>query len=414
MAITLFKHQIEGVNFFLERKKVCLFYEAGTGKTFIALDALTKLPPGKVLIVAPKRVLEDVWKKDTNYDLSKHDVTYLNYEKIARDKDFNKSSWDYIILDEVHKLKGKSTKTSRKFSVACKRAEYVLGLTGTPVANNYLDVYYIFKHCDIKEFEMSSDEFIFRYYYYKMLDTSSGYKVPLLLGTKPYLLTELMYKISKHSRTKKLLDCVDYLKAPLPPRMVYIDGMISKTYKELQKGILNINGCSDTIISLNAINKQHQAANGFIYDRDGNAVEICENKKIKVLNELLSDLLEETDKVIIVYQYAHDLEVLKTLEYEWTTTPSEFPEKQILFLQFSQSEGLNLQYCSNMIFYSYDYSFLNYEQITRRIFRIGQQERVNYTVLVSKGTVEEKVWSAIENKKSIDEFLKDCMGGYDG
>ena len=89
--IKLFKHQEEGVKFFLENKKACLFYEMGTGKTFIALESLTRLKPGKVLIVAPKRVLEYVWKADKEYDLSAHEVTYLNYEKIARDKNFTKN-----------------------------------------------------------------------------------------------------------------------------------------------------------------------------------------------------------------------------------------------------------------------------------------------------------------------------------
>ena len=97
-----------------------------------------------MLIVAPKKPLDYVWKIDTNYDLSGYDITYLNYEKIARDKNFTKNKWDVIILDEVHKLKGKATKTSRKFRTITKKATYVWGLTGTPVANNYVDVYNIF------------------------------------------------------------------------------------------------------------------------------------------------------------------------------------------------------------------------------------------------------------------------------
>ena len=51
-------------------------------------------------------------------------------------------------------------------------------------------------------------------------------------------------------------------------------------------------------------------------------------------------------KLIIVYQYQQDLDELKTLKYDWTLDPSEFPKKQILFLQYGQSEGLNLQYCN--------------------------------------------------------------------
>lgn len=412
MTIQLYQHQTEGVNFFLEHKKVCLFYEVGTGKTFIALDSLCKLPSGDVLIVAPKRVLENVWKKDNNYDLSKHNVTYMNYEKIARDKEFTRKRWDYIILDEVHKLKGKSTKTSRKFTVVCKKATHVLGLTGTPVANSYADVYNIYKHCDISEFYMDYDSFVFRYYYTKTMDSSCGFKFQILLSPKPSMLPELMDKIGKHSLVRRARDCIE-----LPDRrteIIKVKGMVGERYKELSKGIFRTPSYSKTMIKLEAINKMHQAANGFVYDDFGDAIEICKNNKLKELENILDDMLEETEKVIIVYQYKKDLENLQTLEYDWTTDPSEFPNKQILFLQFGQSEGLNLQYCNQMIFYSYDYSFLNYEQITGRIYRKGQVNPVVYTVLVSEGTIEEKIWWAIENKKSRDEFLKECIGGVDG
>lgn len=409
MAITLYEHQKKGKELLLNNKKYCLFFEVGTGKTFTALSALTELPACKVLIVAPKRVLDNVWKKDTNYDLSKYDVTYLNYEKIARDKTFTLNKYDVIILDEVHKLKGKTTKTSKKFRTVTAKATYVWGLTGTPVANNYADVYNIFKNMNITEFDMTYDEFIWRYYYTKQLESSSGFKFEILLNVKPFVLNELMSRIGKHSMVKEAKDCID-----LPDKrteLIYIDGMINEKYRELKDGILKTAEYEKTMIPLETLNKLHQASNGFFYDDYKNPIEICENKKLKELNTILEDLLEETPRVIIVYQYQYDLEKLKTLKYEWTTDPSEFPDKQILFLQYGQSEGLNLQYCNQMIFYSYDYSFLNYEQMTGRIYRNGQKNNVTYTILISKGTVEEDIWWAIKNKKSRDEYLKTVLGG---
>lgn len=405
--IKLYEHQEKGKQALLKHKKYCLFFEVGTGKTFTALSALCDLPACKVLIVAPKRVLENVWKKDTAYDLSKYDVTYLNYEKIARDANFTKNSYDVIILDEVHKLKGKTTKTSRKFRTVTSKATYVWGLTGTPVANNYADVYNIYKNMNIVEFEMTYDEFVWKYYYTKQLESSSGFKFDILLNVKPFMVDELMTKIGKHSMVKEAKDCID-----LPEKrtdLVYIDGMISEKYRELKDGILKTAEYEKTMIPLETINKLHQASNGFFYDDYKTPHVICENKKLKELNEILSDMLEETERVIIVYQYQYDLQQLKTLNYEWTLDPTEFPNKQILFLQYGQSEGLNLQYCNQMIFYSYDYSFLNYEQMTGRIYRNGQKNNVVYTILISKGTVEEQIWHAISNKKSRDEFLKEVL-----
>lgn len=413
MSITLYEHQELGRRKLLQNKRYCLFFEVGTGKTFTALSALCSLEPCKVLIVAPKRVLDNVWKKDKNYDLSRYDVTYMNYEKIARDKTFTQNSYDVIILDEVHKLKGRTTKTSRKFKIVTARAEYVWGLTGTPVANNYADVFNIYKNMNILEFNMTYDEFVYHYYYTKSLESSSGFKFNILLGVKPFMLNDLMTRIGKHAMIKEAKDCVKIPEA-YEPKLVYVDGMVTDVYKELKNGILKTDKYEKTMIPLEALNKEHQAANGFFYDDYKKVNIICENKKLKVLNEILEDLLEETDKVIIVYQYQHDLDELKTLKYEWTIDPSEFPDKQILFIQYSQSEGLNLQYCHQMIFYTYDYSFLNYDQLSGRIHRNGQTERTQNTILIAKGTIEEQIWSAIKNKKSRDEFLKSVLGGSDG
>ena len=409
MAITLYQHQQKGKELLLKNKKYCLFFEVGTGKTFTALSALCELPECKVLIVAPKRVLENVWKKDTNYNLSKYDVTYLNYEKIARDKNFIKNTYDVIILDEVHKLKGKATKTSRKFRTVTAKAQYVWGLTGTPVANNYADVFNIFRNMNIVEFNMSYDEFVCRYYYTKQLESGMGFRFEILLSPKPFMVDELMERVGKHSMVKEAKDCID-----LPEKrtdVVYIDGMVSEKYRELKDGILRTDEYEKTMIPLETLNKLHQASNGFFYDDNKNVHKVCENKKLKELNDILEDMLEETERVIVVFQYQQDLEELKTLKYEWTTDPTEFPNKQLLFIQYGQSEGLNLQYCNQMIFYSYDYSFLNYEQMTGRIYRNGQKNNVVYTILISKGTIEEKIWWAIKNKKSRDEFLKETLGG---
>lgn len=409
MAITLYQHQQKGKELLLKNKKYCLFFEVGTGKTFTALSALCELPECKVLIVAPKRVLENVWKKDTNYDLSKYDVTYLNYEKIARDKNFIKNTYDVVILDEVHKLKGKATKTSRKFRTVTAKAQYVWGLTGTPVANNYADVFNIFRNMNIVEFNMSYDEFVCRYYYTKQLESSMGFRFEILLSPKPFMVDELMERVGKHSMVKEAKDCID-----LPEKrtdVVYIDGMVSEKYRELKDGILRTDEYEKTMIPLETLNKLHQASNGFFYDDNKNVHKVCENKKLKELNDILEDMLEETERVIVVFQYQQDLEELKTLKYEWTTDPTEFPNKQLLFIQYGQSEGLNLQYCNQMIFYSYDDSFLNYEQMTGRIYRNGQKNNVVYTILISKGTIEEKIWWAIKNKKSRDEFLKETLGG---
>ncbi|MDY0015137.1 MAG: DEAD/DEAH box helicase [Bacteroidales bacterium] len=410
--IKLFEHQEKGKQLLLENNRFCLFFEVGAGKTYTALSALCELPPGRVLIVAPKKVLQNVWIPENHYDLSKHEVTYINYEKVARDPNFTKQRYDYIILDEVHRLKGKTTKTSRKFKVVTAYAKYVWGLTGTPQANNYADVYNIYKHMNILEFNMSYDEFVQKYYYIKQMIGNYGYAFYILLNPKKESLGELMERIGEHCMVKKLKDCID-----LPEKRIetyYVDGMNTKDYRRLKHGVFSFpdlfNGEERTMIPLESINKAHQAANGFVYvDSNRTAKQLGENFKFLELKSYLEDMLEETERVIIVYYFQYDLELLKTLEYAWTTDPKEFPYAQILFMQYNQGEGLNLQYCNHMIFYSYDYSFLSFEQMCGRIYRPGQKNTVIYTIFIAKNTIEETIWKAISEKKSRDEYLKEAL-----
>jgi SNF2 family DNA or RNA helicase len=44
-----------------------------------------------------------------------------------------------------------------------------------------------------------------------------------------------------------------------------------------------------------------------------------------------------------------------------------------------------------------------------RIYRSGQKNNVTYDILINENTIEEKIWWAIENKKSTDEFLKGAL-----
>ena len=191
-----------------------------------------------------------------------------------------------------------------------------------------------------------------------------------------------------------------------------------KTGAEVAKTILDKKGIFDvrdelrTMIKLEAINKAHQAANGFVYSLGHVVNHLKDNKKINKLMDLVTTYLEETDKIIIVYYYKEDLTTLynSLTDYSVTTDINDFEHSaQILLLQYGQAEGLNLQYCNKMIFYTYDYSFLKFDQMCGRIYRSGQKNNVTYDVLINTDTIEDKIWWAIDNKKSTDDFLKGAL-----
>jgi hypothetical protein len=66
-----------------------------------------------------------------------------------------------------------------------------------------------------------------------------------------------------------------------------------------------------------------------------------------------------------------------------------------------------VEHCNIAIFHSYDYSFENWYQARRRIYRIGQKRPVTYLTMVASGTVDEDIVEAIMDKKDAHEAVVD-------
>lgn len=61
--------------------------------------------------------------------------------------------------------------------------------------------------------------------------------------------------------------------------------------------------------------------------------------------------------------------------------------------------------CTKMTFYTMDYSYINFDQMLHRIYRLGQESKLQIDILVATGTVEEKIWKAVHNKKTLSDLF---------
>ena len=123
---------------------------------------------------------------------------------------------------------------------------------------------------------------------------------------------------------------------------------------------------------------------------------------------ILLDWLKEnvTNKpTTIVYRFEADKRsILTVLKDKCTENVEDFKQGKynILLLQCSRCESFNLQMCKHMIFYTLDYSYIKYNQMLHRIWRMGQTDDVKVDVLIHKDTVETKIWNAIQNKEKLE------------
>jgi superfamily II DNA or RNA helicase len=424
MSIKLDPHQEKAVEFVLKHKKAALFMGVGTGKTYTSLEIFRRVKPKKCLIITTARLIrEEQWFEEIHEYLGyfPKEIELISHNMLSRRyKEYIKKRYDMIIFDEAHKVKAHAknsggTKISRLMLILSKKAEYVIPMTGTPISNDFVDVFNIFRNCDINMWHgWTLDEFIQAYYYYYYKDWSgAGFEVIIPIALKPHLEEALWNLVRKKAIVIKTSEVLDLKKQKF--KLFYIDGMSdTKIYKDLVKDkIIRYKDFEDTLIALKRINFQRQAANGFIYEEtyDREPYQFNDNK-INAFGNKVESILEKTKKMVVVYWFKHDktniINKLEELGISHTTSKKDFEKnKQVFILHFSDSEGLNLQdICNTMLFYSYQSSYMHFSQICGRIFRRGQKKECVYIMMISRNTIEERIWSNIKNKKSYDDFIK--------
>ncbi|MBR4889737.1 MAG: DEAD/DEAH box helicase [Clostridia bacterium] len=417
MIKELFPHQVHASKFLRIHKRGCLFHEVGTGKTNSAIAAVNQLPYGKLLILAPKCVCVGMWEKYDDLPIN-HDYQIVSYEWLSRHKEFKDNHFDYIICDECHKLKSRKSIAHKIVRIMARRSttKYVWGLTGTPYATSFLDVHGIFEALNIKAFSQSYDSFLHTYYQCKVVYVNGGrfiYQPDKLLPGALEILTE---KISEHASVLRAQDC---LKLPeLTIKEIEIPGMKTKEFTDAAKGIVTYaDGHQETVNKLACVQKLHQLSNGFVYDVNKKPVIFKDNKKIQECMHLVEAELEERDKIIIVYIYQYDKECLQkaldNLKISYTDSFDDFCSKQVLVLQEQRAIGVNLQaFTSCMIFFTYSYAYLEYNQTVGRIYRAGQKIPCKIYVLINSGTSERKIWSAVQKAYDMDTIFKELMSEF--
>lgn len=430
---------------FIERHRFCgLFLDMGLGKTVSTLTAVKRMiysfEVSKVLVIAPKRVAETTWTTEADkwehlrcLKLSKvigtekeraealgadADVYVINRENVCWLVRYlnGRMPFDMLVIDELSSFK---SHTAQRFK-ALKSVRYqfsrIIGLTGTPAPNGYMDLWAELYLLDGGE---RLGKYITRY--------REEYFHPLIsVGAVVY-----RYGLNAMSDiviSKKISDiCVsmkagDYLQ--LPKRIDNtINVILTKDEKRQydrfeREEILKING--ETITAANAAavtNKLLQYANGAVYDETKN-VHTIHDAKIEALEELVE--AASGDPVLVFYSYRHDaariMERLKKYDpvmLEGEKDISDWNEgktKVLITHPASAGHGLNLQAGGHIIvWFGVTWSLELYQQANARLHRQGQTKPVMIYHLITKGTMDERVMKAIANKENGQNAMIDAV-----
>ena len=438
MIYNAHNYQEYSKNFIIKNKKCGLFLDMGLGKTVTSLTAVDALlhdyiDIDRVLVIAPKTVAEYTWSSELEkWDHlksitvsvikgtpkqriealgKKADIYTISRDNIAWLVDYLKNDWkfDTLIIDELSSFKNHSSKRFKKLKTMTPFFKRVIGLTGTPSPNSYLDLWSQIYLLDRGE-RLGKNITEYRRKYFDAYSRGAYVEYKLKDGAKEKidnLLMDLCVSMKAKDYLKDLKDPV-YIDAP-----AVLDDNEMTIYKEMAKeAIANLDDES-TVVALSAAvvtNKLLQMANGTVYDDDKNT-HILHNRKLDVLSEIVDSAGDES--VLVFYNFQSDLDrIQKKFPQAVKFDGSKIDDwnkgkiKILLLHPASAGHGLNLQAGGSIIvWFGLNWSLELYLQANARLVRQGQKNDVRIYRIISKNTIDERVLETLKGKRIRQEDL---------
>ena len=439
-------YQKFAVNHMLNHCESGLFMEMGTGKSCCTLTALNLLlfdtfEIKKPLIIAPLNVAKYTWQDEIdNWAHLKHlklgkilgdeksrskalnspaDIYIINRENVAWLVGKVGSAWsfDMLILDELTSFKSSKAIRFKALKQIRPLVKRVVGLTGTPSPNGYIDLWsQIFLLDQGERLGKFKTHFIDRFFTVDPKTVYSGYPKQI---PKDFSLEAIQGLIGDICISMK---SEDYLE--LPGRVhriinVHLSDAEMQAYEEFEKSQIMLLPEGEAISVANAAalrGKLVQFANGAIYD---------ENRAYHVVHDAKLDMLEElvdvaTSPVLIFYRFKHDLDRmqkrLKSYAPRLLTSEKDKNDwnegkiKVLLAHPASAGHGLNLQKGGNNVIWFGDPDSLElYQQANARLDRQGQVKQVIIQHMATVGTIDEAIAQALIGKADVQEALMQAI-----
>lgn len=443
-------YQRHCINKILETKKLGLFLDMGLGKTVTTLTAVKELKYNrfqvcKVLVIAPKKVAEGTWTKEAaKWDHTRMlrvspvlgsqakriralntpaDLYVINRENVCWLVDYYRNAWpfDMVVIDESSSFKSHSAKRFKALAGISSRISRMVELTGTPSPNGLADLWSQVYLLDGGE-RLGKRYSQFRERYFQP-DKRGADGMVYSYEAKPGTEESILAKISDICISMKAEDYLELPDLTYHEIPVELDKKSWKAYQDLERKMILELPEDDELISVTSAaalsNKLLQLANGAVYDEDRQVHEV-HDCKIEAFLELVESL--QGKPVLVFYNYQHDRErILKALaksglgirELKTTQDEDDWNAGRIDILlthPASSAYGLNLQQGGNhVIWFGLTWNYELYTQANKRLHRQGQVNKVIIHHLVSTGTRDEDVMTALKRKDDVQNWVMESL-----
>lgn len=414
------------------------------------------------LVIAPKNVAENVWAQEcAKWDHTKEIQCSIVVGTAAKRRKalrnpahlyiINRENvvwlmnelggvlpFDMVILDELSSFKSSTSKRWKALRKPIQTVRYVMGLTGTPASNGYLDLWaQMFLLDGGQRLGKRITDYRSRFFSPGAHKGHIVYEWRLRMGAKATIdrsLRDLCLSMS----AEDWLDLPPIIYNTIPVRM---DKKARETYEKLKKEkvIPLLQENSGDFTQLNPFNDEEleqmtsvikgdtaasisgkllQMANGAVYDDQRNVIPIHE-EKLEALAEIADT--NPGESLLVFYNYQHDKERImarfpgarefsgpKDVE-DWNAGKVEM----LLCHPASCGHGLNLQAGGHIIvWYGLNWSLELYQQANCRLPRPGQKESVIIHHIICMDTLDESVMEALKEKDATQAGLLSALKRY--
>lgn len=350
-------------------------------------------------------------------EIEKYDLIITSYDLLKRDIDDYKQknySFKYIIADEAQYLKNNNTKNAK--AIKALDSETRFALTGTPIENSLAELWSIF-------------DFIMPGYLFGYKEFKNKFEIPIVKDQNQEAMGKLKMLIEPFvlRRTKKevLTELPEKMVTVLNNEMeeeqrnIYLSYLL-QVKQELQEEI-NVNGFEKSQIKvLAALTRLRQICcypGLFIENYKG------VSSKLEQCMEVIEDGVSAGHKILLFSSYTSMFEVIEkklkqaNINYFKLTGATKVDERIDLVNEFNNSSevsvflislkaggtGLNLTGADMVIHYDPWWNISAENQATDRAYRIGQKNNVQVYKLITKDSIEEKIYELQKRKEELTD-----------
>lgn len=460
---TPWTHQKKALKYLMKRDAAALYTDMGTGKTKVMIDLIQNREFKRVLVVAPNKacevweeqlfihgidgvfsvfrlnnlsrvkvidLLETIPKWTTTRSQNETYVFIINYEKVWRkgiERILLRKTFglDCVICDESHRIKSPGSQCSRYLARLGKVVPHRYLVTGSPLAENPIDVYAQYRFLDQSIFGTNFTAFRDEY---ENLDVELSMKLGFRMLDKynPYKNLDKLHE--------KMYSCAFYIESSLElPSQTDIKWCFKmparseKLYHEvLKEKVAELNDkYMESTNALTLVLRLQQITSGYLkvedFETKEKSIVNIDHKRREEFLELLSQFPED-EPIVVFAAYTKDLKNIRIMCNTAGISYSELSGRtdtldewksgntRVLAVQYSSgSESIDLTRSRYCIYYSLPKRLALYEQSRKRIHRPGQNKPVYYYHMLStlkRGkSIDEKMLESLREKKKIVDYV---------